>query len=65
MEHLSLYNLAIVLFVALGSFTYGFSTSIIGSVTGLPSFYEYFELTTIGNGTHNRTDMFGGQSPSS
>ncbi|CRG89086.1 Quinate permease [Talaromyces islandicus] len=30
--------------VALGSFTYGFNNSVIGSVLGLSSFLEYFEI---------------------
>lgn len=42
------YNYAVAFFVALGSFTYGFNSAIIGSVIGLPSFYSYFkfELTS-------------------
>ncbi|KAK5400812.1 hypothetical protein LTR06_011233 [Exophiala xenobiotica] len=38
------YNYLIVLTVALASFTYGFSSSIIGSVLGLPAFFTYFSL---------------------
>ena len=38
------YNYLIVITVALGSFTYGFSSSIIGAVLGLPAFYTYFAL---------------------
>ncbi|KAL6252904.1 hypothetical protein RBB50_000623 [Rhinocladiella similis] len=38
------YNFAIAFFVALGSFTYGFNSAIIGSVIGLPSFYAYFDF---------------------
>lgn len=34
------YNVAIVAIVALGSFTYGFNNSIIGSVFGMPGFFE-------------------------
>ncbi|KAF9698416.1 hypothetical protein EKO04_003944 [Ascochyta lentis] len=40
----SLTNFVIVFFVALGSFTYGFNSAIIGSVIGLPSFFQYFNL---------------------
>lgn len=36
------YNFAIAFFVALGSFTYGFNSAIIGSVIGQPSFFLYF-----------------------
>jgi len=38
------YNFAIAFFVALGSFTYGFNSAIIGSVIGEPSFYSYFDF---------------------
>jgi hypothetical protein len=42
------YNFLIVFTVALGSFTYGFNSSIIGAVFGLPSFFSYFNLTLDG-----------------
>ncbi|RAH70428.1 putative sugar transporter [Aspergillus aculeatinus CBS 121060] len=45
----SRYNLVVVLTVALGSFTYGFDSAIIGSVFGLPSFFSYFGLTLNGS----------------
>jgi len=35
-----------VAFVALGSVTYGYSSSIIATTLGQPSFIEYFELDT-------------------
>ncbi|EXJ84560.1 hypothetical protein A1O3_05229 [Capronia epimyces CBS 606.96] len=38
------YNFLVAFFVALGSFTYGFNSAIIGSVIGLPSFYAYFDF---------------------
>ncbi|TKA60160.1 hypothetical protein B0A49_08494 [Cryomyces minteri] len=38
------YNFAVAFFVALGSFTYGFNSAIIGSVIGLPSFFSYFNF---------------------
>ena len=38
------YNYLVAFFVALGSFTYGFNSAIIGSVIGLPSFYAYFDF---------------------
>lgn len=43
------YNYAIVFTVALGSFTYGFNSSIIGTVFGLPSFFTYFNLSLAGS----------------
>src|SRR6478752_155380 len=42
------YNFLIIFFVALGSFTYGFNSAISGSVIGLSSFLNYFNLTTSG-----------------
>ncbi|CAG8894317.1 unnamed protein product [Penicillium egyptiacum] len=42
------FNFTIVFFVALGSFTYGFNSAVIGSVLGLPSFLNYFGLNTNG-----------------
>jgi hypothetical protein len=42
------YNFVIVFTVALGSFTYGYNSSIIGSVFGLPSFFKYFNLSLDG-----------------
>ena len=39
------YNFAVAFFVALGSFAYGFNSSIIGAVIGQPSFYSYFNFT--------------------
>ncbi|KAF7563903.1 hypothetical protein G7046_g210 [Stylonectria norvegica] len=44
----SRYNFAIVFFVALGSFTYGFNASIMGTAFGLSSFYSYFNLASTG-----------------
>ncbi|EPE08408.1 general substrate transporter [Ophiostoma piceae UAMH 11346] len=45
------YNVGIVFFVALGSFTYGFNSSIMGTVFGLSSFFDYFNLPQAGSGT--------------
>lgn len=43
------YNLAVVAFVAItGSFTFGFANSCIGSIQGLNSFLEYFNLAEPG-----------------
>lgn len=55
------YNIAIVLFVALGSFSYGFNSSIIASVTGLLSFYAYFNLASTGACADWSTQMIGGK----
>lgn len=41
----SKYNILVVFTAALGSFTYGFDSAIIGSVFGLPSFFAYFNLS--------------------
>jgi MFS family permease len=40
-----------VLFVALGSLTYGYSASIIATTLGQPSFIAYFDLDTRSNAT--------------
>lgn len=58
------YNLAVVLFVALGSYTYGFNSSIIASVTGLDSFWSYFHLAHEGPRAEWSTQMIGGKSKS-
>ncbi|KAL3462308.1 general substrate transporter [Aspergillus heterothallicus] len=43
-----------IFYVALGSFTYGFNNSVIGSVLGLNTFFEYFDLNPEpGNGSSN------------
>ncbi|KAH0837179.1 hypothetical protein AYO21_08164 [Fonsecaea monophora] len=39
------YNFLIVFFVALGSFTYGFNSAIMGLVIGLPAFFQYFNIS--------------------
>ncbi|KAJ9641710.1 hypothetical protein H2204_002772 [Knufia peltigerae] len=43
------YNFALAFFVALGSFSYGFNSSIIGSVIGQPSFYSYMNFVATSN----------------
>lgn len=43
------FNFLVIFTVALGSFTYGYNSSIIGSVFGLPSFFTYFDLTLAGS----------------
>ncbi|CRL29315.1 Sugar/inositol transporter [Penicillium camemberti] len=39
-----------VFVVALGSFTFGFNNSVIGSVLGLKSFFDYFDIDQNGGG---------------
>ncbi|KEF56198.1 uncharacterized protein A1O9_07779 [Exophiala aquamarina CBS 119918] len=51
----SLVRLLIVLFVALGSLTYGYCSSIIATTLGQPSFISYFALDT----RSNATDLIG------
>jgi hypothetical protein len=63
MGGVNVYNLSVVLFVALGSFTYGLNSSIIGSVTALPAFYDYFDLADAGTRASYTTDMIGGELP--
>jgi MFS family permease len=38
------YNFAVTFFAALGSFTYGYNSAIMGSVIGLPAFFPYFNI---------------------
>lgn len=48
------YNVLIAFFVTLGSFTYGFNSSVTAGVIGLPSFFEYIGIditTSSGNST--------------
>ncbi|KAL1956106.1 hypothetical protein VTO42DRAFT_7625 [Malbranchea cinnamomea] len=40
----SLYNRLVIVFVALGSLTYGYCASIISSTIGQPGWYDYFNL---------------------
>ncbi|KAF2465292.1 MFS transporter, partial [Lindgomyces ingoldianus] len=42
------YNFLIVFLVTFGSLTYGYNSAIIGSVIGLPSFFEYFDISLTG-----------------
>lgn len=57
----STFNTALVFFVSLGSFLYGFNSSIFGTVFGLPSFYAYFDLSTEGDGAKFTNDILGGR----
>ncbi|KAL3481530.1 general substrate transporter [Aspergillus californicus] len=59
MTQTSSYNLLVVLFVALGSFSYGFNSSIVASFTALPSFYAYFDLSSTGPRADYTTEMVG------
>ncbi|KAK7905434.1 hypothetical protein LTR67_000156 [Exophiala xenobiotica] len=52
---ISLVQFGIVLFVGLGSITYGYGSSIIATTTGQPTFLSYFELDT----RSNATDLLG------
>jgi hypothetical protein len=54
------FNLAVILFASLGSFTYGYSSSIIASVFGLPSFFEYFNLSLTGPKATDANQIIGG-----
>lgn len=55
------YNFSIVFFVALGSFTYGFNSAIIGSVLGLDSFLSYFKLILTGDTSGEGNRLIGGK----
>lgn len=53
------YNVFILMFVGLGSMTYGYTASIIGTTLGQPTFIEYFSLATRSNGTDLISTMNG------
>ncbi|KAF2021156.1 general substrate transporter [Aaosphaeria arxii CBS 175.79] len=55
----SFYNFLLVFFVALGSFTYGFNSAIIGSVLGLPSFFKHFDLDLEGANVEETNRIIG------
>ena len=52
---------SLVLITTLGSFTYGFNSSIMGTVFGLKSFYSYFDLDTTGPGADYAASIIGGK----
>lgn len=55
------YNFYVVFFSALGSFTYGYNSSIIGSVFGLPAFWDYFDISLTGPNAKKGNDIIGGK----
>lgn len=58
------YNYLLVFFVALGSFTYGFNNSIMGTVFALDSFFTYFDLPETGpRAGHTTTIISSKQAP--
>jgi hypothetical protein len=56
------YNFMVVFFAALGSFTYGYNSSIIASVFGLPAFFQYFNIELNGPNTAEGNRIIGGTS---
>ncbi|KAJ5514048.1 Major facilitator superfamily domain general substrate transporter [Penicillium fimorum] len=44
----STYNRLVIVFVAIGSMTYGYCSSIISSTIGQPGWYAYFDLPAEG-----------------
>ncbi|EXJ84067.1 hypothetical protein A1O3_04734 [Capronia epimyces CBS 606.96] len=44
MARVTLYNKLIVAFVALGSYSYGYSYAVFGTSIGMPGFFLYFDL---------------------
>jgi hypothetical protein len=55
------YNFYVVFFSALGSFTYGYNSSIIGAVFGLPSFFAYFDISLTGPNAKEGNEIIGGK----
>lgn len=54
------YNFMVVFFAALGSFTYGFNSAIVGTVFGLPSFFNYFNISLTGPNATKGNQYIGG-----
>ncbi|KAL4800104.1 general substrate transporter [Aspergillus venezuelensis] len=48
-KSISRYNFLIIAFATFGSIAYGYSSAIIGSTLGQPSFLSYFDLDTASN----------------
>lgn len=55
------YNFLVVFFAALGSFTYGYNSSIIASVFGLPAFFAYFNISLDGPHAAEGNRIIGGE----
>ncbi|KIW14757.1 hypothetical protein PV08_07542 [Exophiala spinifera] len=58
-QKINAYNVLLLCFIGLGSMTYGYTASIIGTTLGQPSFIEYFDLATRSNGTDLISTMNG------
>ncbi|KAK6367386.1 hypothetical protein LTS17_010312 [Exophiala oligosperma] len=58
-QRINTYNVLLLCFIGLGSMTYGYTASIIGTTLGQPSFIEYFDLATRSNGTDLISTMNG------
>jgi hypothetical protein len=55
-----LYQIAVLLTVAVGSFTVGFSVASAANVIGLPGFLEYFGISLTGSNPSYSASMQGG-----
>ena len=53
------FTVLILLFVSLGSLSYGYTASIIGTTLGQPSFIAYFDLAMRPDGTDLMSTMNG------
>jgi hypothetical protein len=56
------YQLAVLLTVAVGSFTVGFSVASAANVIGLPRFLEYFDISLTSANPSYAASMQGGES---
>lgn len=54
------YNFLVAFFVTLGSFTYGYNSSVTAGVIGLPSFFAYLDITP---STTQGDSIIGGKFP--
>ncbi|KAH0847812.1 hypothetical protein AYO21_04018 [Fonsecaea monophora] len=50
-DKLNVYTLILISYLGLGSMSFGYAASVIGTLLGQPSFLEYFNLETSSNGT--------------
>ncbi|KAK5051348.1 hypothetical protein LTR84_003000 [Exophiala bonariae] len=58
-QKINAYNVFLLCFIGLGSMTYGYTASIIGTTLGQPSFIAYFDLATRSDGTDLISTMNG------
>ncbi|CAO2648550.1 Nn.00g078170.m01.CDS01 [Neocucurbitaria sp. VM-36] len=58
-QRINAFNVFILIFVGLGSMSYGYTAAVIGTTLGQPSFIAYFDLATRSNATDLISTMNG------